>query len=391
LNILFICDSIAPGRSGIGDYAVLLAKACVERQHTCSLIAVNDTFLPNTDEYKEAVMHELPVLRIKSFDYLNKYQQQISQWISKQSPDWISFQFTPYVCSAKGLLSLSFLKFIKMLPASSRHIMAHEIWIAGHREATFKNKILGFLQKISMFINMRYYKPDLIHTHAQVYVQDLQRYGFKVKPLMLFGNLPIDNPLKAVDFYECMAQHSIPVTEQNRTSFWILGTFGSLYKGFEYESFLKDLFQSAKTNKKQVVLLILGNLNETETVSDHMQALYPENCFRLKGLSDLILTLVLQNLDFGIVATPYAVVQKSGSIALMTSLGTPVLVPRDDISFVGIDHYAIDNGPLVHKVDSLLWKRIHTIQRSLPKDKLPIVRDQFLRELEAVFKYKPLS
>lgn len=382
LNIVFICDVAQIGKSGVGDYTFLLAKACAQKGHSCALLALNDAYVEKGESSEEVLDSGMPVFRLKSIRLLKKYQSVVLKWIQKQRPSWISLQFVPYIYSLKGLPNSALIRFLKKLPAVDRHIMVHEIWIGAHQEASFKHRLLGIVQRAFMRWLFKAYKPTVTHTQCVVHFELLHAYGFKCELLPLFGNLPIKVGLNVDHFYKLMEDANVPLSKESRGDFWLFATFGRLYSKFNYLKAVESLIQASELNKKRFVLLVLGQLGETETAFKAIQHAEGRRCIRMDKLTTEELSLVVQHIDFGIATTPYALIDKSSGAASMADLGVPVLVPRDDVSFGSIRSEFFTTNPLFYKMSSDLLKQLVSLKPRACKDSLNQVSRQFLSVLQ---------
>jgi hypothetical protein len=85
--------------------------------------------------------------------------------------------------------------------------------------------------------------------------------------------------------------------------------------------------------------------------------------------------------DFGIAATPRALIGKSATAAAMLEHGLPVIVNRDDVQFDGAPANGQEDSLLLF-MDDTLPMRLAQIKRRPPESRLPAVTRQFLGTLE---------
>ena len=129
---LHIIGPYAPQKCGISDYIKLLINELNKRNIECihtiidqnnplSNIAAN---LPNADLY--------------------------------------SLQFAPYMFSNTGFSGQNLYKLGKSLNNRNFHINFHEIWIGAYNRASYKEKLIGYLQKKDILRFLSYSKPNVI-------------------------------------------------------------------------------------------------------------------------------------------------------------------------------------------------------------------------------------
>ena len=87
----------------------------------------------------------------------------------------------------------------------------------------------------------------------------------------------------------------------------------------------------------------------------------------------------------GIATTPWALIDKSGSVTAMLEHGLPVVVTRQDWS---LRHEKIPEAfshPLLYRLDDKFITELKKgIHRAEPESRLPDVADQFINSLEGI-------
>src|SRR5438105_31592 len=106
--------------------------------------------------------------------------------------------------------------------------MFHELWIGAARESPFRHRFTGAIQRWFILDMLRKLRPALIHTHTPVYGAMLQKAGFTATILPLFGNIPLAQASDVKWLWDELAATGCPVTDENRSSFWLVGFFGTL-------------------------------------------------------------------------------------------------------------------------------------------------------------------
>src|SRR5262245_16599032 len=144
MKILFITTSLNPGKDGVGDYTRDLANECARQGHVCAAVALNEQGLSEITRSDISGMTEL------RFPTSIPWESRIAkarEFVEAFAPDWISFQFVCYGYHPKGILTGVSRGLLQLAAGRKVHVMFHELWIGDDIESSFKQRLLGKVQK----------------------------------------------------------------------------------------------------------------------------------------------------------------------------------------------------------------------------------------------------
>ncbi len=355
MRILFLCSCLEPGRDGVGDYVRLLARACARLGHECAIAALNDSFVHHSTESTE---ERLRIVRLPSCGSWADLNGKAQAFREEFKPDWISLQLVPYAFNKRGML-FNFASSIRpIIGRVPLHIMFHELWLGAGRPSPLRFHVTGFFQRIAIRRLLAELKPELVTASNPVHVEMLRTLGTNAAILPLFGNVPIapgDFPVIS----KILAGTGI--TTENRAESWIGLFFGSLHPEWKPEPFMTYLESAARKAGKKICLILSGR---TGTYGDEiwqkMQRDYGSRCafLNLGEQPAELLSALLQSADFGIAASPWQLIGKSGTVAAMLDHGLPVVVTRDDFHPFQKSTEPPSSDPLVHRCDDRIEAKL---------------------------------
>jgi hypothetical protein len=298
MKILFICGSVEPGKDGVGDYTRRFCGELIRKGHEVHVLALCDyqvssyTADHQVVEETTVIVNRIPISTsnnqrfIWSQDILNEFQ-----------PDWISLQFVPYSFNPKGL-PFWLPSFLKKLKGNHKwHIMFHELWLGIDMESSFRHKCIGKLQQLIVKKTVHNTKPYFISTQNKLYQFFLQSHNIGADILPICGNIPV----AAIKKYS------------NEFTQFVL--FGTIHPGAPFKDFVEDLIANSNRFKKIIKFIFIGKngseLTNYTTVLENCNI-----CYEVLGIqSEMIISQVLINSDYGISTTPYFQTEKSGVYA----------------------------------------------------------------------------
>jgi hypothetical protein len=314
MKIVFLCGSLEPGCDGVGDYTRRLAGELIRQGHQTAIVALNDTFI--TEESIE-LQHEeemkIPVLRLPSANFKKKCFEKVNEYITIYNPDWLSLQYVPFSYQIKGLL-FGFSKLLKKISGERRwHIMFHELWVGMDEQASMKHFWWGQAQRQLIKSLIKNIKPCIIHTQTRLYQVQLKRLGYHATYLPLFGNIPLFN-----DSEVCNISHV-----NNRKI--VLVIFGTIHPGAPVVSFVEELAFFSKEHQLKISFKMVGRCGQEQ---ETWFAILRANGFDVEVLGELPskrISQILSTASIGVSTTPYALIEKSGSVAAMREHNLPVI------------------------------------------------------------------
>jgi hypothetical protein len=374
MRLLFLCSSLEPGRDGVGDFARQLADECVAQGHACALLALNDRYVDAPVEAAEK--NGIPVLRLPS---LAGGRDRAIAFRERFAPDWISLQLVAYGLHPKGLLFAARLHLQAIVAGGARlHLMLHELWLGNDEAPMWRHRVMGFLQRASLRRLIAALRPALITTTNPVYAAQFRTLGMEAGILPLCGNIPIslDAPLP----------ESVAAFRQSGKT-WLGLFFGGLYREWKPEPFFGQLARAARLAGRSVGLVQVGNAGgEGEKIWSELARDYAStfHFITLGPQPAPTVSALMLAADFGVAASPWSVIGKSGSAAAMLDHGLPVIVTRDDFQphFRATEPPTTD--PLVHRGGNALEAELAAgLPRRAPRARAPEIAAKLLHDMAA--------
>ncbi len=375
MKITFLCTTLEPGRDGVGDYTRLLAEACTQAGHTCTLLSVNDCFVHSpTEETQSARQQPLLTLRLPASHGWSSRTSAAQRALSRLAPDLLSWQLVPYGFHPKGIIPPEVLAFAETVARGRRnHALLHELWIGLSRGEPLKNTFFyGPLQRRALLRLLAAIKPVALHTTNLPYQQTLARHDYTADLLPLFGNIPV-------------AENPSPITSHpspDKTALHAV-LFGTIHPQFTAAN-LAPLQSLAQQLNRPLHLTTLGRIGA------HGEALLrqlPADTTRHLGpLPPEEISAALQAADLGLATHPWALIGKSGAVAAYLDHGLPVVVPRDDWQLRRSPAPLVAIDPLVAKLSDLNAASFQHLlaQRQPPRERLPQITAQLLKSLSDI-------
>lgn len=323
MKIMFICGSLEPGKDGVGDYTRrLCAELCVKNIDV-SLLAFSDKHC-NTQIHEDVIINEfkIPCLRVPFSLSIKERTKIAKSYVTKVNPNWVSLQFVPYAFQNKGLPFGLGNALKTVIGQRNLHLMVHELWIGMSYQSPKKEKLIGKLQKLLIGLIFKKLNPKLINTQTNLYKHHLKNMGLKASVLPLFSNIPKQSDFSGLE---------IPEFKIDGTYFVI---FGSIHKQAPIEKFMEELSDIYKD--KTISFVALGR---NGAALNHWKAVIEKHGFSISVLgpqSEAAISYVLSKANYGLATTPFALIEKSGSVAAMRDHGLPVICfskPWDPIGY----------------------------------------------------------
>lgn len=321
-KIVFLCDTIAPGKSGVGDYTVALSKALKTLGYESGVISLMEKDNPGAAP-------DFPVLCLSASQTWSTKASLAGEWLAKEKPDILSLQFVPYAYQSRGLpLGLS--PWLNSLGQDcSWHIMFHELWVAAEKNAPLKNCVIGIIQKRLILSMLQKLDPRYIHTSNAVYQELLAREGVQAGILPLFSNF---NPVTQTALPRLAFRELDFLFLEDEREHWLVACiFGTVHPQWEPRSALKLLKKAAELSGKRPALLLLGKsgpegIKLVDAVSCQKEKIF---CFKTGPLNPEPLSSLLFACDFGFSTTPWALAGKSGAAKALLAHQLPLVFTDD--------------------------------------------------------------
>lgn len=328
MRLVLLCSSLEPGRDGVGDYSRRLAQELGKQGHECALVALNDQHLP-PGEQELTQQAGLQVLRLSAGLSWGRRMTRARLFLKEYQTDWVSLQFVPYGFHRRGFCFGLGSRLLSITRGSRRHVFFHELSVGLGMDESLNHRAQGYIQQVAIRRLLRKWKPDCVHTHVPAYQAILAKWGTHADLLPLPGNIPLAKAgLVSLEFDVWVEKR------RNHPGKYLLGGyFGCFYPNAAEPEFVAGLSKLAEARDAEIICFLAGR--QTSDALGRWRSLEAGADTRvswmfLGEMPPEAVSRYLQELDFGIAATPWELVSKSGSTAAMLDHGLPVLVPRDD-------------------------------------------------------------
>lgn len=388
MQVAFITSSLESAKDGVGDYVRALAVELMRCGHSCTLLALNDRHIMERVEDVESGSGgaEIPMLRIPASASWGAKLDTGRSWLANFKPDWICLQFVCFGWHQKGLAVGAACWLPRIVCKYRIEVMMHELGLGLPVGSPVKQRVLGSLQKRAVIIPLlKRLKPDVLHTSNPAYAAVLAHYGFSASILPLFGNIPVTELCADSWLFPILRNQGIEINIENRKSYWLVGLFGAIHSGTVTENLVDKLNVLACSQNRQLVLLSAGRAEvagdvQWSRLAEHYRGKVPFVSFGELPAANV--SAFLNSLDFGIAASPWLLLGKSGSATAMREHGLPTIVPRDDVRFPSWAFVQEPKSPLWIKFDAPDFaERMLSIRRSPPKSSRSDVAEKLLADL----------
>lgn len=376
--ILFLTSCLEPGKDGVGDYTRRLAVECVRQGHACHLLALNDPHLSVPVETTEAVDGgSISILRLPTSLSWEKRVELAAAFRERQPLDWISLQFVAYGFDRQGIVKNLPRHLEPIVAGAPLHLMCHELWIGGGRFPRLKDRVVGQIQRYALLQMIRQLQPRLVTSTNPFYRSLLEASGVAAMELPLFGNIPIQSTHPIPDDLVRAGLYDETGAHPDR---WLGLFFGALYPEWKREPFLTILMAASAQARKRVCLVSVGRLGGSgEAVWKKLARDYAPavDFISLGEQSPRTVSALLQMADFGLAASPWYLLGKSGAVAAMLDHGLPVIVTREETP--NGSPTAFPQEPLLYRCDAELKSRLVSgLPKRAPQERANAITHDFI-------------
>ena len=323
MKILFICGSAEPGKDGVGDYTRRLCGELIRTEHKVQILSLCDNYSPSFTNIKQFAEGSLiEVYRIPMASSIKQRILWTQEILNNFQPDWISLQFVPYSFNPKGV-PFWLPSFLNKLKGNHQwHIMFHELWLGIEREASFKKKCIGHIQKRIIKKMHKNVNPKVVHTQAKIYHYYLSKMAIGACYLPLFGNV------------------SVTAIENRNSEFIVFVVFATIHNNSPFEDFIIDVRKEMELVNKSSKFIFIGRHGNLLNSWTAILRKYNIDYELIGPTSETIISQVLVGGNYGISSTPYKISDKSGVVAAMREHQLPIIsltkswVDQDDVNIV---------------------------------------------------------
>lgn len=238
----------------------------------------------------------------------------------------VFLQFVPYAWHAWGWVGAGVRREIAGFCAGRRTaVFMHELWVGESTGDALRRRWLGWWQRRGVVRLLRCLKPVAIVTSNMVYRAILAREGFEAEVWQLPGNLPSPTAADEKMAGEWWAERRLGGAQ-------VAAVFGAIHPEWDGAAALRSWCEAAAARGREGVLLTLGrNGPAAEVGLARLAAAVPAlRIERLAARAAGPLAAVLAKATVGVATTPWALIDKSGTVAAFRERGVPVVVTRDD-------------------------------------------------------------
>jgi hypothetical protein len=334
VKIAFITTCLEPSRDGVGDYTAALAEECGRLGHETARVALCDPFAVKSSDPR--------LLRLGVVE--NADQTEIARGFLRDfAPDVVSLQFVCYGFHPRGLCWGAADLLRRVIGRVPVQVMFHELWIGAEKNASWKDRVVGAMQRAC--VTRLFSRLDIraVHTTNPAYAAVLRERGVNTELLPLFGSVPPpQRPART-----------------ERGAAWRFLMFGTLHPVWPPE----PLFERLRGLGVPVEIWHAGHIGAGAELWERMTQDYAGtfSFHKFGPQTPARLAEIFSDADFGIATTPWEIIGKSASVAAMLEHGLPVVVNRDDV------HYACWRGDAYDaqliKMGPDLPERLRALQR----------------------------
>lgn len=321
----FVCGCLEPGRDGVGDYVINLAKQMSGLGFTVVVIALYDKYVHTLSQ--GVLGNEIQYLRIPKAWGHSARREAIGSLNIAASNDWLSIQYVPYSFDDRGL-PWRLLPLLRILRGEANcHFMFHELWVGLSGTTSPKRMLLRFIQRHIADRLLRQIRPAVITTTTDWYAKHLPK---SVGILPLFGNMPIATVIP-----------SAPDTAEFRTVYF--GKFPESLRDFISQLLKVRELSVAQGKIARLITVGNGGPHAEAALLRAREILGDDGVEVLGRLPDLEVSAVFQRAQLGLSRVRYPLLGKSGTAISMLEHGLPLLLAGgrpevlDDPGSLGIE------------------------------------------------------
>ena len=353
MTLLFLCGSIEPGRDGVGDYSRRLAEELIRQGYNVAVVALFDKGVDViSEQLQKSEVTRIPVLRIPINTSSKIRYTKAKQYITNYNPEWLSLQYVPFSFQGRGLPFALGSELAQLGKGRKWHIMFHELWVGMDREAPLKHFIWGKVQQQIIRKMINKLCPQVIHTQSLLYQAQLNKLGFQVLHLPLFGNIPV------------IGAKTAQLNKNKKTMTFVV--FGSIHPGAPIQQFATELLHYRQKHQLNVQFIFIGRCGPE---LNNWVSVCAQTGIEVKVLGEQKsekISAILQYADWAISSTPFLLCEKSGTVAAMLEHQLPVLCVARSWQVKRMKKINMLDSIQLYKEDSLenIFTNINTVNPS---------------------------
>ena len=385
MSLVIVVGGLEPMRDGIGDHSRRLAAALIKRGIPTALLALADQVVE--DDSRRARQSddgvEIETLRLSTRVPFQERAAQGRRFIEEVGGRHALFAFSPYQFDLRGVVSRALVELPEMVEGMTSSILFHETWIGEEETDGLWTRLVGFTQRRLVQMLAHDLKPVKLYSTNPVYRHMLDAYDIKTQVVPHCGNVPVQET-RADDWLpQALAAAGIAMGPNGLKDFYLIGLFGSLYRGLELPRLLPSFEAVARRKGRKPLIANIGIIGNGAQWA-RWKLVYGERF----GLVDLGPTTVLRisqfinTVDLGVSTTTLALVGKSGTAAAFIEHGVPLLLP---VEYPHFRHWRetmmSEYPPNCYRVTPDIVDRLCAARRLPPRPLLPPLVDKLARDL----------
>jgi glycosyltransferase involved in cell wall biosynthesis len=332
MKITFLCNSLEPGRDGVGDYTRRLAGELIRKNHKVNLVALKDKYIIEMFEGIQTDGNsKIPVLRLPSKWTTKRNGIKAKNKIEQFQPDWISLQFVNFGFHKFGL-PLGLIFFIRQSIGKAKlHIMFHELWCGNSQYANRKEKILGFLQRMFIKRVLLSLNPQKVFTNTQSSAKKLKEFGVNAILVPVFSNIPLNDYGSSKEWEKLISNSSI-FSKHSANNCLTLGFFGTVYSSPGLQELLQCAVEASRKMGRWLCIFSFGHLRGID-IKPIVQKVEGISFWQTGELPLAMINRIMLLIDLGVVTTSADGLSKSGTAISWLERGIPILISSNDHSY----------------------------------------------------------
>jgi len=321
MRIALLTTTLEPGRCGVGDFTRRVATDLVAAGHEVLALAFRDGHLqvPARDDS----LAGLSALRLPAHAWSAAARSEARVALEAFGPEVVSLQISPYGLGYHGMLFSCLPWFERLLAGLPLHIMYHELWIGGTRDAPWRQVVEGALQQRLLGRFHRRLAPQAASCSSSLARAMLGSIGIEASVAPIPTGIPVA-PMGDGG--------RVPSADPNTRR---LALFGSIPPEWDWRGSLGPLCQAISGSGPRAELVQLGRPGyQGRAIWAAITAAareLPATTLDVGETDALSLSHWLQTCDAGLSLTPLEALGKSSAAGAYRAHGLPIIGLRDPL------------------------------------------------------------
>ncbi len=321
MRIALLTTTLEPGRCGVGDFTRRVAGDLVAAGHEVLALAFRDGHLQVTA--RDDSQAGLSILRLPVHAWSAEARGEARGALTAFSPDVASLQISPYGLGYHGMLFSCLPWFARLLAGLPLHIMYHELWIGGTRDAPWRQVVEGALQRRLLGRFHRRLAPQAASCSSNLARAMLGSIGIEASVTPIPSGIPVAPTGNG---------EPLPTAEPGTRR---LALLGSIPPEWDWRGSLGPLCRAISASGQRAELVQLGRPGYqgraiwaaiTAAASE-----LPATTLEVGEADAVSLSHWLQTCDAGLSLTPLEALGKSSAAGAYRAHGLPIIGLREPL------------------------------------------------------------